>query len=321
MLKPWSPEVENEAGDGGYQDTICLLQEEIARLEDELRARNEATIEANRAHVEERVDAIPADFRSLARVDQLGADLAGREETIVMLLEQNRLLEEAEEAGREEWNQLHRWVEEVERRLDGREGSDRDVEDRLRAERSARESLQTEIEIDRRAWKSWRDAAENEIARLRAREAESGGSTQSSEGLSELESENRRLRQECLDFQKSTATVAEVGFLRTKLDAARGETAELERKYQLVRDELECERKRHEVEMASARSRFAREALARNNPASGSTSGNNDLSPDERIRAFREHLRELHVDESKQKEKRGLTNRLARLWNRTSPGS
>ena len=44
------------------------------------------------------------------------------------------------------------------------------------------------------------------------------------------------------------------------------------------------------------------------------------LEADMRIRAFRQHLREIHVHESEARKPAGLSARLSRLWSRTRPG-
>src|SRR5690242_12561147 len=121
MAQPWSP---GPAGttDGSFDadhDTIALLQEEIARLEDELRMRDDAA-------AAERLAARPAPgpgvpdqvaAEAMRRSDSQAAELADREETIALLLEHLRLAEEAEAASRAEWEQLNVWVQEVERRV------------------------------------------------------------------------------------------------------------------------------------------------------------------------------------------------------------
>src|SRR5438270_8043476 len=90
------------------QDTIDLLHEEIARLEAELLARDDAALHA--------VDAEPAggdgdeDGALRRRVEELTAELATRDETVALLLDQARLFEEAAWAQRAEWDQLHQWV-------------------------------------------------------------------------------------------------------------------------------------------------------------------------------------------------------------------
>src|SRR6185437_2798615 len=99
--------------------------------------------------------------------DDLTAELAGRDEAVNLLLEQTRLFEEAAVAQRAEWEQLSRWVEEVERRVEGRD----DNVDRLRAdldaERARGETLRRAAESDHREWEACRRGLEHEAEHLR----------------------------------------------------------------------------------------------------------------------------------------------------------
>src|SRR5947208_13938421 len=63
------------------------------------------------------------------QVASLTAEIASREETISLLLEQARLFEEAEAADRANWEQLNHWVQELEQRVEsgGPEGAVRDA--------------------------------------------------------------------------------------------------------------------------------------------------------------------------------------------------
>ena len=63
--------------------------------------------------------------QELARLD---AELAARDETINLLLDQIQLVEEAESASRAEWEQLAAWVTEVEERVERQAGAASDLE-------------------------------------------------------------------------------------------------------------------------------------------------------------------------------------------------
>src|SRR4029078_4702638 len=80
---------------GADCETIALLQEEIARLEDELREREEACREFEWAS---RKNKRPEVFDHAAGEEpaRLRAELSTRDETIGLLLDQLRLVEEAE---------------------------------------------------------------------------------------------------------------------------------------------------------------------------------------------------------------------------------
>src|SRR5437764_7433668 len=112
--------------------TLTLLQEEIARLEDEIRLRDEAM-----ASHEPAGPASENHEDADRKVAELTAELASHDETIELLWDQVRSFEEAEEAGRAEWEHLHRWVEELERRVEGRADPDpaADLGEELESER------------------------------------------------------------------------------------------------------------------------------------------------------------------------------------------
>src|SRR5262249_11416424 len=105
----------DNSGPGGREPadahggTIARRREGIARLENELQEREEACREIESAYQQgERSEvADPASGEEAAR---LRAELSARDETIGLLLDQLRLIEEAEAATRAEWEQLAQWV-------------------------------------------------------------------------------------------------------------------------------------------------------------------------------------------------------------------
>ena len=313
-------------------DTVTLLQDEVARLEGELRARDEALREDDAGmRAEPFPAALPLAAESEAaeegrrRISELNSDLAGREETIALLLEQVRLLEEAEEANRAEWEQIRQWVQEVERRVDRREETGQDFEAELEAERRRSETLGQDAERDRRLGEVQRGDLEKEVERLRAMLANLAGRADSpAAALAALEQENCRLREEGRDRARDSAAAAEVETLRGRIQAIRKERDDLKFEVQRARDDGQRERNEHEAALGSLRRELALESLKRQEELIGAgTAPPNSpalLEADERIRAFRQHLKEIHEDEQEQKLKRSLTARLSRLWHHTGPG-
>ncbi len=112
-----------------YLETITLLQEEVARLEQELQWRDErqgeptsntlATFpdEAGPATALESV----AGAASNSEIERLSTELASRDETIRVLLDELSRVEEAQAATRSEWEHLVGWVEELESRVEGQD--------------------------------------------------------------------------------------------------------------------------------------------------------------------------------------------------------
>ena len=94
-------------------------------------------------------------------------DLASREETVALLLDQLSLLEEARTADRAEWEQLAGWVAELEQRVEGQdEDALRRLQARLGDQQREAEELRTKLEQHRRGWEVQREVYEGTIARL-----------------------------------------------------------------------------------------------------------------------------------------------------------
>ncbi len=313
--------------DADYLETIALLQDEIARLEEELLAREE--IGPSSAHTD-RARADPGDPDELPNrqeLDRLGAELAARDETINLLLDQLRLVEEAESASRVEWEQLTQWVAEVEQRIERQDGAGTEkLALELDAHRKQAEECRLQLDLERTAWIDQRRGLENEIHRLQsllARAAQEGAATSDHAAIAILESENQRLRQLCQDHDETIKS--EARSRREAMEMARREIEEVRSERDLVKDERDRERREYEIAVASLRSQVSRAALtARENkgPATGSDASSDvpaALEADIRIREFRQHLKEIHCHEAEARNRNRLGARLSRLWTRTGP--
>ncbi len=292
-----------------YQDTIALLQEEIARLESELLLQEEnryAIHQRSREELDLQRDRDAAG-RTLA---ELNAELANRDETINLLWEQVLRYEEAESANRAEWEQLQSWVEEVERRVESQGGPDLDLRAELDQQRRDADALQSRFDAQQRAWDAQRSSFESEIAELRSRLSDASRQVANNDALGALERENQRLREECRRLVPFEAIAAEVELLREHLRTSQENVSRLEQEVSHLHDELERQQVEHQAELAAARNQAARQALK---PREA------ELSPDERIRALRQHLIEIHDQEEQERKKRQLSTKLTRLWRRTGP--
>ncbi len=298
------------------EDTIALLHEEIHRLEGELRLRDEALAESSRPT---EADTYAFDRVNAGRLAELSAEVAKRDETVVLLLEQVRLLEEAEAAGRAEWEQLQQWVEEVERRVEGRDQQGRDLLGELEAEKRRAESQRLAFETDRRTWETYRQTLENEVKQLRSKLAElarrPGGSTAAVEALEE---ENRRLREVCHELERHKALAAHAAHFRDRLQEAQTELSEAQHEIRRIADERERERIEYDAAVAAQRTRTARESLCRQEETPQVETGE-PATIDERIQALRLHLREIHEREEEERKNNRLSARLSRMWRSTSP--
>jgi hypothetical protein len=338
----WVDEVGNDSI-ADYVETITLLQEEVTRLEQELRLRDQAQSETMSTGIAAaRDEPESSDPReNVAAVEQevkaLEAELASREETIGLLLDQLRLVEEAEAANRVEWERLAEWVAELELRVEGQdEDAVRGLRDQCAAQQRQADGLRLESERQRRVWETQRQAYEGEIARLQAmlvKVPASGPAEGNDEGptdpgshpeagvIQALQEENLRLRfdwQELVDQNAAQDPTA----LRTKLSDTLNERDEFRRQLELVQDERKRESLEREATVAELQTRLSRASLARPEEPlveKEAESHARALDADLRIRALRQHLLEIHHRESEERSSNRLTSRLSRLWSRTRP--
>jgi uncharacterized small protein (DUF1192 family) len=322
-----------EAG-AEYLETIALLQEEIARLENELLARDDScqgTVAASRS-----CDDVvaPGDAGAARELERLASELASREETIGVLMDQLRLVEEAESTGRAEWEQLAHWVAEVEERVERQEQQGAGGnEEMIAAARRQAEDARSALDRERKDAAAKRRELERRIEELQeflARQTARGAvrdkvdaSDQMARALAMLESENRRLRQSCDDLEESSR--GELRLLGERLEAAERDLEVARKAHEAVQDERTRERREFEVAVASLRSQAARASIAAQEthmPSAGATSAGEEgasLDADMRIRAFRQHLKEIHTHEAETRNSKRLGARLSRLWNKTVP--
>jgi hypothetical protein len=315
---------------GADQETIALLEDEIARLEAELRMRDLALVAE--------VDDLPAgrdwrrpeqDQESERQIRALQEERAVREETIALLLEQVRLADEAEAASHAEWEQLHLWVQELERRVaergEGEPGSELRAE--LEAERRNANLVRQSAQKAEKSWEVQRQALMAEVERLRSRFTEvAGDSDTTGAAVRALENENQALRQAYDALAGSTVPAHEADSLAYALQALRQKHDTLAQELKSERDDHQRERNEHEASLNALRSQLARESLRRQEEqvrATGVVPADREtpLEADMRIRALREHLKEIHKDETEQRMRRSLAGRLSRLWSHTGAKS
>ncbi len=278
-----------------YDDPVALLQQEIVRLEEELRLREEAAATSDRIGPD-------ADFQT-SRIAGLVAELAERDEMIQLLQDQTRYLEESLTADRAEREQLGQWLDEMESRLDSGDTE----ESSLRVEPAHHEDNQEKDD-----WEAIRQAMQAEVDRLRS---ELAAARQTDEASSQdrwtsIQTESLGLAEKSRELTTALVAAAnEIESLRPRLAAAQ---AELEAtRTELVEARAELERAR---ERSTSLQSVIRDSVTPPQEPS------RDLSPNERMRALREHLREIQLREEEERRNRSLSARLARLWQRSGPG-
>jgi hypothetical protein len=310
-----------------YLDTIALLQDEISLLESQLQARRDNDLETHLSSAPAGdADATASLQQSL---DRARDELSARDETISFLLEQLRLIEDAESASRAEWEQLAQWVSEVEERVEGQDlARNRSDEQECAELRRCALEARNQLEHERNTWAAERRRLEEEAGRLqallaRAATADRGGEPGAAAAIKALESENRRLRQSYFQLEQTSRTETEA--LRAKSEAVQSQLADLRKDYERVKDECLRERREHENAMASHRASLSRASLAAGEVAHVANSRKEEadhqepLDVDLRIRAFRQHLKEIHHHEAETRDQNRLSARLSRLWSRTTP--
>jgi hypothetical protein len=335
-----------ETADADYLETIEILQEEIARLEQELELRdtcspNPPLDQAPSCHDEAEAP-IARETSSVEpqEVQRLTAELAGRDETILLLLDELSRVEAAQEASRAEWEQLNGWVAELEHRVEGQDGDAlRRLENDLADQQQRADALQIKSDQDRRDWGDKRQSYHAEIARLQAAidqlaaSGEAAARTESRDqqaegadaGLIEtLQAENVRLRaawQELVDRTSAEHSAA----LDERLAESLKERHLLRRKLEQVEDERKRERLEHQAALAEHQSQLSQPSEVPSPPTPPHvevTGGGHERDLDLRVRALRQHLQEIEERERREREERRQKNlvvRLSRLWSRTSP--
>ncbi|QDV35810.1 hypothetical protein [Tautonia plasticadhaerens] len=290
-----------DPADGGFVDTVALLQEEVARLEAELRMRDEQpTFE------QPSLLAIHSETVVGTRVEELNALLGERDEVIALLCDQLSAIEGAQAARSAEWDQLHRWVEELEARFGDGEAPD----DEAGRSRREAEALRDQMEQQRRAWEAQRRFLEGEVDALKAR-LDGEASPVDPEAFAALEQENLRLLEACRRLSEANADARAGGGGEGGADPP--EVEALRR----ALDRAEARREAAERDLEHVRSRFEQQLAAmQSQPTTGRISSA-DLSPNERVKALREHLRDLHVKEEEERKERQLSARISRLLGRS----
>ena len=80
-------------------------------------------------------------------VERFKAELAGRDETIRLLLDELSRVEESQTATQAEWEHLADWLDELERRVEGQDGDNvHELENRLAAQEQKAEALLMKLE-------------------------------------------------------------------------------------------------------------------------------------------------------------------------------
>lgn len=302
-------------------DTIALLQDEIARLEAEIRNHDEARITGEMTATRDHNHGHDVVEPLQLLINELSFDLAAKEETIALLLEQTRFYEDAAAVQRAEWDELQRWIEDVEQRFASNDGGESRDLARIEAEKHRFEGLTHQAAADRSAWDLQRRGLEQEIHRLRSPASQTPANASAVSATAVLEDENRKLRERLHDLESSTPKTPEVETVRKKLTETLTRFDASEVAHRRAGDEWSREKAQLTAALSAAQGQVAREALlAPVDIPVESAATSAAVEADERIRAFRQHLQELHRREAEERTNRGgLSSRLSKLWHHGAP--
>jgi hypothetical protein len=274
-------------------ETIRLLQAEIALLQSELTERDAQLAEAaDQSFSTADFAGTPDDWEDTVPADRLEQSLCELQQADQRIAELERLLCLAEEARNAAWDerqQIEAWVGDIEKRIEQWMTERRAESDLLRNQlgQSKEECERLREQLQRRA-QGTEEAPSAQLLELQHRYAELR------EAFQRVESERDRL-------QAQLERADEDGDQRRRAD-------------------LEAALREERLQLAQQRASLARERAELESARSGLDEGAREVAPqrdvDRRVRAFREHLREIHDEEQQENTGRGLGSRLAQLWRR-----
>lgn len=286
--------------DGCDPETFALLQSEVEHLQNELAQRDArleeltATADAGDHSVASVSNCEPSETAALVdRLEQLLDELNQSDERMATMEELLRLAEEANVADREERRQIDGWVGDIECRIGEKESewtAEMDVL-RQRIEEVSEERNRLELRIGQ-AGASKEQQAEFQRILLQVR----GQADAMRARLDESEAEKAQLE--------------------ARLEELNGEGLEklLQQRVDEVMREERLIHAQEQATMARERAELSRVKMELERSRESKMDGQNEI--DGKFRAFRDHLKDLQVQESQEKQERSLSSRLSKLWKR-----
>lgn len=288
-------------------DTLELMKAEVELLQSELAERDArlaeleslADIDGNLGDSFDAGDSPEVD-RLVERLEQLLDELERSDERMSTMADLLRTADDANAAEIEERRQIESWISEIERRLTERE-SERQAEKQV---------LETAVADLTKQLKR----AEQQLEQTGSEQAAGEANNQY---LSQMRQEYETLKQRLQDSETARES------LREQLESADVKNAEA-RTQAAIEEALREER----LAIAQERTQFSQEraALAREKSELDRIKDKLEEerqkleadpdSADQRIRAFRDHLREIHDTTPAVVQPQGLSSRIGRLWRR-----
>ena len=293
---PASPRISFSSGDVSGDDETSLLLMEIEQLRFELTDRDSQILALtnDRVSTNQISDNEDSDtIKLVSRLEDLLVELQTSDDRIQSLEDLLRLSDDATVAERDERAQMEKWVSEIENRIGQRELESQAEVDRLHKQLQVAKDdsvvLQTQLHslsvvgADKGREAEAVTALNNKVEQLRARLQQANERNQELLDRPVLAEEEVDLRAQLLEAKDELAK------LRLEASQGRAETA---------RSRAELERMRSEIEQNLSQKQR----------------GGDDA--DDRIRAMREHLKEIHEQEKASEPEQktvGLGGRIANL--------
>ena len=291
-----TPEVPADWSDENNAAQLGELQDEVIRLEAEL-AERERELDEWASQGEAIVD--PSETAALVdRLEKLLEELGQADHRVNSLEDLLRASDEAHAAELEERKQITNWLDEIESRVAQR---DHEWQAQIR-------KLQGQLELATSQLKK------SEAGRVQ--DARAAGD----EHVARLETQVVELREECRDLAGQLQNAHEqIETLEQKNRELSGETedGEIPHAFREFLRTKELELAQERAELARAKAELGRLQQDPNPKMQVADAvGNSDI----RVRALREHLKEIHDQEeqekSERKNNRSLASRIASLWQR-----
>jgi hypothetical protein len=297
----WQDPSHSDAMLAAQQETIDLLKSEVALLQSEVAEQDARLLElADAPQPSGSVDAgdVSPGPSVEPRLQRLLAELERSDQRVRALEELLQAADEARLAGEEERQQLDVWVQEIERRIVQRE----------------------------QEWRADADAARRQVRELTAQrdrlharlQAQAEHAVDSCQQISTPGDQTQLIQVQAANAE-----------LQAQLDDAQRRNAEFERRVaELQRDgpadgvqqQIDETLRAERLELAKERAEVSRqrvELAERLRDAQCDQGRGERISPaDQRFRAFREHLKQIHEQERSERTGPTLTERLAQLWRR-----
>jgi chromosome segregation ATPase len=288
----WRHVAGDEPADPFDLEMVELMKSEIQQLQHEVAQREAriAELTATARPADEDEDVEPDAL--LARLEDLLTELQLSDERAATLEDLLRAADEATRAEADERRQLAAWVGDIEARIAEREAE----------WQAGQEVLQQRIDD----LNAERERFGERLKELGSKE----GAAVSAQVIESLREEVETLRRKLDTAEEARQT------LRAKIDGVEFQNT-IEARDRYVEQKMREER----LELAQERAAIAREraeitrlkSQVDHNPASEGRALDDATC---RVQAFREHLKDLHQEESKERESKKLSTRLARLWKR-----